>query len=1258
MTLVRLFVFFGGLLAIALFAVLLGPYFIDWSVYRADFERESSRIIGQKVVVRGDAEFKLLPFPSVIFNDLAVGENKSGQPLMTAKRFEMDLEITPFLSGEILIFNMRIDEPAITVTLFEDGTLDWALNSEKNLAGRTLVLESVKVIDGQIKLIDLQNQRTKKLVNINALMSAPETSGPWRVDGSAELEDKRYLFGLDTGAINAKGEIRLRTRISSDEFPLFLETEGSAKIIDNKPSYNGNFSIQKLTDKNVLNTPSPYRSFLTMQMRGGFKINNESLDIPQYRLTSGNKKDPYVIEGKAQIDISSNPNFLISAEGQQFDFNNLLDDKDRAEGGVFGTGLSALDALIAQVPIIDFPGQIDLKLPAVVSGNTTVRDVVLAAKPVGNGWIIENLSAKLPGRTDIEIKGILELGDAQNFSGNLLIATQQPSGLSSWLIGRVDPAIRQLDVAGISASVLLNDEIQRLDNLELILGSSIIKGFAERQQIRNIKPSISVDLNGDELDLNKLQALLQMINFGRGVGSVGKIFDHNIIAQLDTKRMNFGRYTASDVKLISSWENGDLALDQVAFGDFSGISGTINGTIKNLNTAPQGALSFTMKSDRPDKIFKTLINISNNHPAVARLAQNHASFSNIDLTGEFSVKQDQVPQLKLEGNLGDSAIEIQANGQALLPQIFDNAASPLAISMTATNPESHQLFAQLGFQVLPFDFEEPGQLNLELSRGFDEDFDLDAKIRSGTTNIELDGFIDLPNQQNQSDPKGLFTIDVISDDIEPLLLTFGQNLPGLGSGQPLEFNAGMIIGQNNIQLNDIVGNADSNKFNGTISADRTGRTPNLEGELNLDSLDTEWLYELATGVPFFSISDTSWSQTPYLPPFEASPKTNLKITSKQLTLPSLPSLQNASARLITEPGNIAVRDLTGMWIGGEASGNLSISNPDGKAFVSLDTFVTGADIAQINWGDNQTPLLAGKIDIAGNLEGTGSTLRDVVGSMNGGGLYKLSQTSINPFNPNIIFDVFESADKDGFDLSSEAISVEIEKLISVGEFELKDVAIPFTVTGGIQRISSITVEDESFDITGAGRIDLVKKTVSSSIDILYNAGLEAQTGATPEITLEYEGALNAPVRSINATAMSNFLSIRAYERERRRVELLQASILEKQHLRREIALVKDQQLKREEQARLIAEEIARQKAEEEARLKAEQDAILAAEKEAQRITDEAVKNATKPIRQPISTPNKAPAIDWQKSVEQLLKPLPKRLDGGILVLPLDAPVDQ
>jgi hypothetical protein len=63
-------------------------------------------------------------------------------------------------------------------------------------------------------------------------------------------------------------------------------------------------------------------------------------------------------------------------------------------------------------------------------------------------------------------------------------------------------------------------------------------------------------------------------------------------------------------------------------------------------------------------------------------------------------------------------------------------------------------------------------------------------------------------------------------------------------------------------------------------------------------------------------------------------------------------------------------------------------------------------------------------------------------------------------------------------------------------------------------------------------------------------------GAEPALRLDFAGPLASPGRTMNVTDITSFLSLRAFERERRRVERLQANVLEKQRLRREVALYK------------------------------------------------------------------------------------------------------
>jgi uncharacterized protein involved in outer membrane biogenesis len=207
--------FVGGLVVVALFAALLAPLFVDWTSFRQDFEREASRIMGRAVTVHGSVDARLIPFPSVTLNDVRVGAPEDGKPLVEIARFSMDAELAPFLSGEALIFDMRIEGPKARIKLFQDGTLDWARGRKSDIPARTVVLENVAISGGEIEFIDEQTGRTRHVTGLDAQVSAKSLGGPWRIDGRAALDGESGAFQLSSGQLE-NGALSLRARVVPD----------------------------------------------------------------------------------------------------------------------------------------------------------------------------------------------------------------------------------------------------------------------------------------------------------------------------------------------------------------------------------------------------------------------------------------------------------------------------------------------------------------------------------------------------------------------------------------------------------------------------------------------------------------------------------------------------------------------------------------------------------------------------------------------------------------------------------------------------------------------------------------------------------------------------------------------------------------------------------------------------------------------------------------------------------------------------------
>src|SRR5712691_2204594 len=57
---------------LALLAALVGPFFVDWGQYRAEFEASASRLTGLTVRIGGRIEARLLPTPTLTLQKIEI----------------------------------------------------------------------------------------------------------------------------------------------------------------------------------------------------------------------------------------------------------------------------------------------------------------------------------------------------------------------------------------------------------------------------------------------------------------------------------------------------------------------------------------------------------------------------------------------------------------------------------------------------------------------------------------------------------------------------------------------------------------------------------------------------------------------------------------------------------------------------------------------------------------------------------------------------------------------------------------------------------------------------------------------------------------------------------------------------------------------------------------------------------------------------------------------------------------------------------
>lgn len=1211
----RILVFLGGLLALVLFSALLIPYFVDWTDFRRDFEDQASRILGKKVVVHGRVEARILPFPSVTLHDVRAGTDADGSPLIQVARFSMDAELAPFLSGEARIFDMRIEEPKAKIRLLKDGTLDWMRGSRAEIPARTVVLESVQIEGGQIEFIDEQSGRNRVVTGLNADMSANSLAGPWKAEGRAAVDGHPGSFSLSSSEPDyAAGRMGLRVRVVPDEHPVEVDLDGAIAATAGKPAYSGSFAFSFREDEKQKQAGQSL--FSSPRTRGSFELTNESVRISSYRMELGGSENPYVVTGEATLDTGAKPEFLLTADGQQIDVARFAPPvvqtgkTSRQPTVSVRQRIEAFAAMVARIPVPQVPGKASISLPALVSDDTTIRDIRLDVRPDGSGWQVVNAVATLPGRTQLEAKGSLTLLGGPAFNGNLLLASNQPSGLANWLSGSVDPAIRQLNAAGFSADVSLTTLNQRFNNLELAIGDASLKGELERRSDGKTS-NLSIDLAGNEIDLDALKALGSLA-LGDQVGS--SVLDHRIDAKFKADRFNMAGVTANHVETAFTMAGGVLTLENMTAGDIAGAEVKARGQLQGslLKYAGKGTVNLHAPDMQP--FFTMLQQKLPNHPFLSRLAASAPWYANSDLAVDVSVNSENGgANVAVSGTVNGSRLSAVAKMPDFLSITDDTAMSLEAV---LKNQSTAILFGQAGLDPLPFDADGEGLLSVKLNGTLGSPAQTDIRFSTERTHFSMSGSFAVAAANFG---EGSADVALESADIEPYLIMNAVGLPQLGGGMAVKANAKVAVDAQKIAFSSVGGQVGGNPFSGNLAVQRAAPYP-VSGDLSVRTADLAWLGDAIYG-PVIDPENGALNAKPLAMAAFPQLKASLSLKAENFEAGPFGTITGLAAKVTHDSGSLSLDDVTGGFMGGKLTGRLAMSTGEGAGIFRTQIAVADANPEPILWANANGPVATGRIAIDLTAESTGKSVGEILKSAGGSGEIRAGGLALKGLNPAALPPILQAADGLQQPIDAPKVRPLVDQNLWQGEIGLGDVALPFSLNGGALHFQNLRAGIDPVTLAGDATVDIAASTVNGDLDLLFNPGTEAVAGAEPSLRLNYSGPLAAPALTIDVSTLSNYLSLRAFEKERRRVEAMQASVLEKQRLRREVALYRSQAAERQaEKERAEAE--AKAKAEEEARLKAAAEERLRQEKEQQ-----------------------------ERLLQQQQQPVPERQSAPILVVP-------
>ncbi|MGC4023846.1 MAG: AsmA family protein [Mesorhizobium sp.] len=785
--LARLFVFVGSLIVLALMVALVGPYFIDWTSYRSDFEREASAVLGREVKVNGAAKARILPFPSVTFSDVTV-RDASGELAMTVDQFSMDAELAPFLSGDVLIFDMRLVRPKASINIDNDGKVDWVLRPNTPFNPRNITLEHVAITDGEVS-IRAANGIQREITEVNATVSARSLAGPWRADGSLRFNGRKAALSGSSGVADAEG-LRLKVKVEPADLPVIADLEGLASSNSGVLSYKGQFHAnERLPAAKGNRQGNDMQAQVGNRASGRFELGDKRLSIEEFRFEAGPVDDPYVANGTATVELGVEPHFSITATGQQI---RLGDDADQqgASDATMAQRFDAIESLLGSVPLPTMPGAVDIKLPAIVAGGTTVRDVAFTATTAERGWQIDKLTASLPGRTTLEANGVFSARPSLGFNGKLLVAVGQPSGFASWLANDIDAPVRRLSNAGVEAKVELTPDRQVLNDLELILGGARFEGTVARTQGQGAKPHLAVTLDGGATSSDAAAALA---SFFFDADWKNRFSDHDVDLKFKAGPVGDARQAADNIDLALRLSGQTADIDRLSISGLAGASIAAAGQVEQLGAQPKAKLDATLIGDDLAPLMQLAAQSSSSKFAewMARSAQDYTGLlkdARIDVVANASAHDDDEADLHLtaKGTAGGTAIDATFSASGALDKP-DAAVLDLKANLAAEDGAA--LLALGGSPVLPLGLIGPAKAEITSNGIATTGLQTSIKLSSDTGSASFAGMVAAPTDGLRL--RGAAILD--ATDIEPWLMTAGLLLPrhGYGNGSKAQGRCGL-----------------------------------------------------------------------------------------------------------------------------------------------------------------------------------------------------------------------------------------------------------------------------------------------------------------------------------------------------------------------------------------------------------------------------------------------------------------------------------
>lgn len=1140
-----------GIAIIMAFATaFVGPYFVDWTQMRPAIEAEAARLVGLRVRVLGSADVRLLPVPSITLSDVRVGAAEA--PVLTAERVSAEIDLPALLRGAVHVTGLDLERPVIRLAFDGGGALAVAPGTAAPGApGRTdVALEGVGLHRGTVEISDARSGVAYRLGNLSATLDARSLAGPYRMAGSLQAGGVPVTFSLATAAREGDG-VKLKADLASPLWPLQIAADGVVQLAGPLPVYEGRFSAGPRPAAAGEKSAPPPAPMTLSRVSGRFRLDSSALGLSALEAGFGASANVVAFDGDAALAFAPAPRFDVDLRARQIDLDLLAG--STADHVVSpAQALAGLAAVLPGLPLPGLPGRLRLGVDSMVMAGGIVQNGRLEASPGADGWQVAALSLEPPGRTRISFSGSLQSGPAPRLEGRLSLTCEQPGTLGAWLRGtaRVPSGLQPV---ALDAGFALDAAGLEVSDYAARLGKDGVEGaLSWHPATAGGKSALALSARARRLDFDRVAELGRAIA-PDGIGALAGAIAGDVSLSVAADRAAVGGIDGRAVDVEATFAGGNLDVRRLDIEDLAGAKVSATGTVEAIGTHPRGSLTASVAAARFDGLATLAQALVPDAPGLGAFVRAAPLLGPASLQARFEagpVGPATSMKLTLGGETGGTAVDARAS----FTGTFDDWREGLiGLSVEASGPDGTRLFGQFGLPVVPVRGIGAGALAISLTGRAAGEVQTVLSADFAGSRLDVSGKLSAPAGQA---PEGSFDVRLDSRDIVPAAISFGQIAPGLTGAVPAALTARMTLTGETVAVGTVRGSVSGSTVSGNGVVDLAPARPSVKGAVTVSALSGSFAAELGLGNGAWSVLPADgglWPDTAFGPSLLSGLDLSLAVSAQDVELGPL-SLSRAQATLTSAPGVVAFDALSGTLAGGALSGSLGFhAGERGAVAVRGHLALRGADIAVL--AGSPPGGLAGSLDASLAGEAGGRSVAGLMATLSANGAVEARDVVVPALDPAAFAAVRRAADSGDLALEDGPVGTALGQGFAAGPLKIDSLSGTLTVASGIVRLSDGTFRlPGDVAVRGGAMLDLVRGQVDSNLTLLVPAGADDPdrvADATPAAGIRFTGPFAGPQRSIDSTAYTAYLNLRAIGRESKRVEALQTQVLEAERLARQ-----------------------------------------------------------------------------------------------------------